>query len=84
MLSSTSGAPNHFTLPFGIGLKSTVTDRIGWGAEWIIRKSFSDQIDGIDSPVKNYIFHNNDWYTTLSINITFKFFKFAAKCPAYN
>ena len=34
-------------------------------------------------PEYHSVIHNNDWYSFLGVFITYKFFNFAAECPAY-
>jgi hypothetical protein len=76
---------NFVSFPFGIGTKVNLTSRISAGAEWSFRKTFTDRIDGIGNPSEtSSLLHNNDWYSFLGVFITFKFFNFAADCPAYN
>jgi hypothetical protein len=84
ILSSDVGASNFLSVPLSAGLKVNLTSRISAGAEWSFRKTFSDKLDGIENPSGVYSFlHNNDWYSSLGVFITFKFFNFATKCPAY-
>jgi opacity protein-like surface antigen len=44
---SKSYSKYQFSLPFGIGIKWNVTDRIGLGFEWGPRKTFTDYLDDI-------------------------------------
>jgi hypothetical protein len=84
ILSSDVDASNFLSFPISAGLKVNLTSRISAGAEWSFRKTFSDNVDGLENPsgVDSFL-HNNDWYSSLGVFITFKFFNFAAKCPAY-
>jgi len=84
VMGSDVDAVNTLTIPFGIGVKVNLTSRLSTGAEWGFRKTFSDTIDGIENPSgTTSIIHNNDWYSFMGIFITYKFFNFAAECPAY-
>jgi hypothetical protein len=84
ILSSDRPSNNLVALPFGLGVKVNISKRITGGAEWSFRKTFSDRIDGLENPSGVYsVLHNNDWYSFLGIYITYKFFNFAADCPAY-
>jgi opacity protein-like surface antigen len=77
----------HFTLPFGIGAKANITRRLSAGLEWSYNKTFNDRLDGVVSPInpsEETIFNNNDWFSFFNLFITYKFFKFAADCPAYD
>jgi hypothetical protein len=85
IVSSNVAAENLTSLPFGVGVKVNLTSRISAGAEWSFRKTFNDHIDGLENPSgTGSLLHNNDWYSFLGVFITFKFFNFAKKCPAYN
>lgn len=84
VLSSDVAASNFISFPFSAGLKINLTSRISAGAEWSFRKTFTDKLDGLGNPSGvSSIIHNNDWYSVLGVFITFKFFNFATKCPAY-
>lgn len=74
---------NFLSIPFGVGFKINLSDRLSAGLEWSYRKTFNDRIDNIESPLGHSILHNNDWYSTYGLFITYKFFKFAADCPTY-
>jgi hypothetical protein len=85
ILGSDVNAKNTLNIPFGIGAKVNLTSRISAGAEWTFRRTFNDLIDGVENPSgTRSLIHNNDWYSFLGVFITFKFFNFTAKCPAYN
>lgn len=77
---------NHFTIPFGVGGKINITRRLSAGMEWSLNKNFSDRIDGVVSPLPDSekLLFGNDWYSFLGLFITYKFFKFADDCPAYD
>lgn len=86
VMGSNVNANSHPTIPFGIGFKVNLTDRLSAGSEWTFRKTFNDNIDGlpgISDPVQNSLIHNNDWYSFVGLFITYKFFKFAENCPVY-
>jgi opacity protein-like surface antigen len=78
-----TGDKNFMTIPFGFGFKTNITDRLSAGLEWMYRKTFYDRIDNLESPLGKSILHNNDWYSTYGLFITYKFVKFAADCPVY-
>jgi opacity protein-like surface antigen len=78
-----SAGNGFLSIPFGAGFKINITDRLSAGLEWTYRKTFNDKIDNLESPLGNSILHNNDWYSTYGLLITYKFFKFAADCPVY-
>lgn len=65
-----------FNIPFGLGVKYMVAERLNIGAEFGMRKLFSDNLENrmvIDDPNEsnesNFI--NNDYYSNISFFITF-------------
>jgi hypothetical protein len=80
-----TGIPNSsLTIPFGAGFKINITDRLSTGLELSYRKTFTDEIDRVVDPIENTLINNNDWYSVAALFISYKFVKFAGKCPAYN
>jgi opacity protein-like surface antigen len=76
---------NPITIPFGVGVKLNVTDKLCAGAEWSFRKTFNDQIDYTGNPTGiNSFIHNTDWYSFMGVFITYKFFRLMVDCPAYS
>lgn len=86
------------TIPFGIGFKYTLGQRLGIGIEYQMRKMFSDKLDNLDDPLAYEIFnengtkeeitytdmtHNNDWSGYLGIHLTYKIYIGKRACPAY-
>jgi hypothetical protein len=84
--SSTVGTPadNHIAIPFGFGAKLNLGRRLSGGLECTFNKALSDRVDGVISPLGETKLYNNDWYNYVGLFITYKFFKFAVDCPAYN
>ena len=85
------------TIPFGIGFKYTLGQRLGIGIEYQMRKMFSDKLDNLDDPLA-YItttngieeeitytdmMHNNDWSGYLGIHLTYKIYIGKRACAAY-
>jgi hypothetical protein len=87
------------TVPFGIGFKYSLGQKLGIGIEYQMRKMFSDKLDNLDDPlayntyntdstVKEEItytdaIHNNDWSGYLGIHLTYKIYMGKKACPAY-
>lgn len=82
------------TVPFGIGFKYTIGQRLGMGIEYQMRKMFSDKLDNLDDPLAyinetkeevtySDIIHNNDWSGYLGIHLTYKIYIGKKPCPAY-
>jgi hypothetical protein len=86
----TSSASHHSTgflnLPFGAGIKYGLNRRVTLGMEWILKKSFTDNIDGVksfgqfNSPS---LVHNNDWVSLAGIFVTIRPFERRGDCPVY-
>ena len=77
---------NHLMIPFGVGFKININKRLSAGLEWDFRKTFSDNIDGLqnlsNTVYKSFI-HNNDWYSFAGIFLTYRIFRYIEECPAY-
>ncbi len=74
---------NSLVIPFGLGFKIDLSERLSTGLEWSFRKTFVDDIDDFANPLENTLLNNNDWYSIFGLFISYKFVKFAADCPAY-
>lgn len=73
---------NVFTanVPFGVGVKYKVRDRMNVGVEWAMHLSMSDELDGSKDPyhIKSTgLFKNTDCYGMLQVTLTYSF---SAKC----
>jgi hypothetical protein len=77
---------SHAYLPFGGGVKANLGRRLSGGIEVVMRKTFTDQLDGVvnaggegvQTPVGN-----NDWYMFTGVFLTYKFTNYLNDCPAY-
>lgn len=73
-----------FTLPLGIGFKYKPALRWNLGLEFLMKKTFSDRIDGaaLSDPlgIKSEFMKNTDWYSTLTLTISYEFSKRCAVC----
>lgn len=73
------------TVPFGVGVKQLVGKRYAVGAEFGLRKTFFDYLDGVsdgDVTLKNYQYGNpasNDWYYFLGFSLTYILYEIP--CP---
>ncbi len=82
------------TIPFGIGFKYTLGERLGIGIEYQMRKYMSDKLDDLDDPLAhengsevityNDGSHNNDWGAYLGVHLTYKIYIGKKACPAYD
>ena len=84
-LWSTDGKA-HFgvNIPLGIGIKFKVNKRLNLGMEFLMKKVFSDKLDGdsLSDPyqIKSSFAKNTDWYSTLTFTISYEFSKRCAVC----
>ncbi|MDE6379606.1 MAG: porin family protein [Muribaculaceae bacterium] len=73
-----------FTLPFGIGAKYKINRRLNLGLEFLMKKTFSDRLDGraLSDPhsIKSGFAKNTDWYSTLTVTLSYEFSKRCATC----
>ena len=77
---------DHFSIPFGFGVKYMATRGLTLGLEWSYRKTFQDKIDGVSdpgTPAENSIISNKDWYSFAGFFITFRLFDKTGNCPVY-
>ena len=83
-LSAAPGGGEMFFSPYvslGTGVKYKLKNRINIGAEWSVRKLFSDRLDVsggnelLDSPygIESGLLKNKDWYSMLMISVTYDF-----------
>lgn len=73
-----------FTIPLGFGFKFKPALRWNLGLEFLMKKTFTDKIDGsaLADPlgIKSSFMKNTDWYSTLTITISYEFSKRCAVC----
>lgn len=59
-------------IPISIGYKHEILRNIVLTGKFSVKKTFTDKIDGIESPNSNLL-NNNDWYSYIGISLTIKF-----------
>lgn len=73
-----------FTIPLGFGFKFKPSRRLNLGLEFLMKKTFSDRLDGdhLKDPfmIKSSFAKNTDWYSTLTLTLTYEFSKRCAVC----
>lgn len=73
-----------FTIPMGVGVKFKVNKRLNLGLEFLMKKVFSDRLDGVqlEDPytIKSSFAKNTDWYSTLTFTLSYEFSKRCATC----
>ncbi len=82
--STDNSAP--VSIPFGLGFKYNIFERVTLGLEWSFRKTFNDTIDGVittQDPENTPSIHNDDWYSFCGLFVTYRVFKEKIDCPAY-
>jgi hypothetical protein len=83
---STDESSSGFNIPFGVGLKYGLNRRITLGMEWILKKNFNDNIDGVKSfgqyGSPSWV-HNNDWVSLAGFFMTIRPFDRRGDCPVY-
>lgn len=72
------------TIPFGIGFKYKPALRWNLGLEFLMKKTFTDRLDSTDlqdpMEIKSSFLKNTDWYSTLTLTISYEFSKRCAQC----
>ena len=72
------------TIPFGVGGKFKINKRLNLGLEFLMKKVFSDRLDGplLEDPlaIKSSFAKNTDWYSTLTFTVSYEFSKRCATC----
>lgn len=73
-----------FNIPLGLGVKYKVSRRVNLGLEFLMKKVFTDKLDGpaLSDPyqIKSSFMKNTDWYSTLTFSVTYEFSKRCAVC----
>ena len=73
-----------FTIPLGFGIKYKPSRRLNLGLEFLMKKTFTDRLDGpaLDDPIgiKSSFMKNTDWYSTITFSVTYEFSKRCAVC----
>ncbi len=71
-------------IPLGFGVKYKPSRRLNLGLEFLMKKTFTDRLDGpaLDDPVgiKSSFMKNTDWYSTLTFTVSYEFSKRCAVC----
>lgn len=79
--SSTSVMP---TLPMGVGVKYKLSHRLNLGVEFTMTKAFGDRVDGNLTDltgIKTSFVKNTDWFSRLTVGISYEF---GERCQACN
>ncbi|MDE7412485.1 MAG: porin family protein [Muribaculaceae bacterium] len=72
------------SIPLGVGVKYKLSERWNLGFEFLMKKTFTDRLDGrpLSDPlgIKSSFMKNTDWYSTMSVTISYEFSKRCAVC----
>lgn len=72
------------SLPMAFGIKFKLKERINLHAEFSMTKVFSDHVDGADlsdlNQIKTDFYKNTDWFSRLTIGISYEFGKRCETC----
>ena len=86
MCVSSSGGDSAFApnIPMGLGFKYKVSERVNLSAEFTMTKVFGDKVDGPLlndlNTIKTAFYKNTDWYSRLTIGISYEFGKRCEAC----
>lgn len=83
---SSSSTTSSFAIPMGVGCKYLIGKRWTAAVEWSFKKTFTDELDGLQDPNKLNIankFHNDDWISFLGVTLTIQLFN-DLQCHAYD
>lgn len=73
------------SVPFGVGVKFNLVRNLGLNIEWGVRKTFTDEVDGLSKTYSNGYqlsnSQNNDWYSFAGITLNYKILTKTDRCP---
>lgn len=71
-------------IPIGAGVKFKLNERLNLGFAFLMKKVFSDKLDGANLAdpyqIKSSFAKNTDWYSTMTFTISYEFSKRCATC----
>ena len=72
------------TIPMGLGVKFKLSERWNLAAEFTMTKAFNDNFDGPEladlNRIKTDFYKNTDWYSRLTIGVSYEFGKRCETC----
>lgn len=84
MASSGGDTSVAMSLPMGFGVKYKVRPRLNLGLEFTMTKVFGDKVDSSELTdlykIKSSFLKNTDWYSTISLTLTYEFGKRCVTC----
>lgn len=77
--STKTSSLTSVAMPFGAGIKFNFVQNMGMALEWTYRKTFTDNIDGLEEVHLNGFQMSNsgnkDWYSFISLSLSYKFLR---------
>lgn len=77
MASSDGNNSLAFSIPMGVGMKFKISQRLNLNAEFTMTKVFGDKIDSKELTdlyqIKSSFLKNTDWFSTLTVGISYEF-----------
>lgn len=77
MASSAGNTSAAFSIPMGVGVKFKISRRLNLNAEFTMTKVFGDKVDSKELTdlyqIKSSFLKNTDWYSTLTVGISYEF-----------
>lgn len=71
-------------IPLGLGFRYKPSRRLNLGIEFLMKKTFTDRLDGpgLNDPmgIESSFMKNTDWYSTLTFTVSYEFSKRCATC----
>ncbi len=84
LASSGGNTAAALTIPMGLGVKFKLRERLNLGVEFTMTKAFSDKFDGPEladlNQIKTAFYKNTDWYSRLTVGISYEFGKRCETC----
>lgn len=75
--SSGGKSTGALAIPLGVGVKVKLNRRLNFNAEFTMTKTFTDRLDSeeLSDPyqIKSSFFKNTDWYSTLTVGLSYEF-----------
>lgn len=75
--SSGGYSPASLNIPMGLGVRYKLSPRVNLAAEFTMTKAFGDKIDGPVlndlNTIKTTFYKNTDWYSRLTVGISYEF-----------
>lgn len=86
MALATTGGRSYVapTIPMGLGIKYKIKERLNLGVEFTMTKAFNDHFDSHEladlNQIKTKFYKNTDWYSRLTIGISYEFGRRCETC----